>query len=1009
VNQDGTLSRITHTWQNTPLSEVLRTISLKSKDYHIHCIYDQLDSILVSADVQNMTVTDAVNKVTKDKPVKVKQKNQDIFVQFDAKKAKRKMQLHGVVLDSRSHTRLPGATVQLLREDSTVIIQRKAGGMFTINDRTYYASDFHIEVPQLSARYILCVSHVGYQTSYTDVIINNPRKRDFERNLGNIYLKEDRYQLKEVTVTGSRVMFYHRGDTLVFNASAFQLAEGSMLDALIKQLPGVELKEDGRIYHNGQFVEGLLLNGKDFFRGNNQIMLDNLPAYIVKEVKIYDKYGHLSEFLGEQHPNDKRYVMDVQLKREYRIGWMSNLEIGAGPSDLKLKDTDRYLARLFALRHTDHSKVALVGNVNNLNDTRKPGETSTWKPTDLKVGRQIERMAGVDYDIEERDGKWTLHGEATLTSTDLDEQATTERINYLGTGDIRDHEYSDSRNKFLNLYTWHDINWKNDRLDLTIKPKLTYNKTNLSTNILATTVASNDSLLNRQLRKGMTKGYNLETSLLFDLTFSFSEKDYLLVSAALNHESGNDERYNRYAIDYGNNYQAERGNQYYKDHPNRKLGFKTGLTYSWKLTSNFHFRPNYTVSYEEHDRKNVLYLLDRADSLWEWEFGTLPSQLEYEQTLDRTNSYDSHRHDICHTISPAIWYFPKVGGGRTSILVDMQHIQLSQHLHYQRGGLDTLLTRRSTMFQCENNYLQWQSLDGKHTAFLCYRIKSTAPDLTNLVDIRDATDPTNIQEGSSDLKNTYHHNINLNYRNNQREHQRLQVIDFRYNSYHDAVTKGYRYNPITGVRTWKSYNVDGNWDLRLSYSLNLPLGKARHLKLGTTSVYQMVSQVSIVNEQRNKVSTNVWKEDLNLKWTVGKHALGLRCIGTLWRVSSPLVGFEDFSVTDISCCINALIRLPLKMELSTDFTAYTRHGYTSSGMNGTDLVWNARLTYPLKGQLLLVLDGFDILGKLSNVTRIINAQSRTESLTNTLPSYVLFHVIWRLNKKHRKNNGDDQN
>ncbi len=64
-----------------------------------------------------------------------------------------------------------------------------------------------------------------------------------------------------------------------------------MLDALVRQMPGVEIKKDGRIYHNGKFVENLLLNGKDFFKGNQEVMLENLPSYTVKQVKIYDKYG----------------------------------------------------------------------------------------------------------------------------------------------------------------------------------------------------------------------------------------------------------------------------------------------------------------------------------------------------------------------------------------------------------------------------------------------------------------------------------------------------------------------------------------------------------------------------------------------------------------------------------------------------------------------------------------------------------------------------------------------
>ena len=77
-------------------------------------------------------------------------------------------------------------------------------------------------------------------------------------------------------MTATKVKFYNKGDTLVFNADAFELAEGSMLDALVSQLPGVELKKNGQIYVNGRFVENLLLNGKDFFKGDNSIMLDNL-------------------------------------------------------------------------------------------------------------------------------------------------------------------------------------------------------------------------------------------------------------------------------------------------------------------------------------------------------------------------------------------------------------------------------------------------------------------------------------------------------------------------------------------------------------------------------------------------------------------------------------------------------------------------------------------------------------------------------------------------------------
>ena len=79
---------------------------------------------------------------------------------------------------------------------------------------------------------------------------------------------------------------------------------------------------------------------------------------------------------------------------------------------------------------------------------------------------------------------------------------------------------------------------------------------------------------------------------------------------------------------------------------------------------------------------------------------------------------------------------------------------------------------------------------------------------------------------------------------------------------------------------------------------------------------------------------------------------------------------------------------------------YSRRGYSDATMNTNELVWNARITKRLMhGNLLLQLDGFDMLGQLSNVRHTINAQGRTETFYNVLPSYALFHVTWRLNKK----------
>ena len=134
--------------------------------------------------------------------------------------------------------------------------------------------------------------------------------------------------LDEVTVTSSVVQIINKGDTIQFNAEAFELAEGSMLSSLVKKLPGVELRDNGQIYVNGRFVDKLLLNGKDFFNGDKMVLLQNLPAYTVKNVQVYQQ--DKKDQLASKGSNEPDLVMDVNLKKEFNAGLLANAEIAGG-------------------------------------------------------------------------------------------------------------------------------------------------------------------------------------------------------------------------------------------------------------------------------------------------------------------------------------------------------------------------------------------------------------------------------------------------------------------------------------------------------------------------------------------------------------------------------------------------------------------------------------------------------------------------------------------------------
>ena len=1000
---DGVPTRITHNWQQAPLSSVLHAISQESQDYHIHYIHEQLDSIQVSAKVQNMTVPDAVAKVTKGKPVKVKQRERDIFIQYKKSMTRQKIVLSGKVLDRLTHSHLLRATVVLMNRDSTVIDRAVAYNKWQEYDRIWEKAVYHLTVPKVEEKYILAVSYVGYETTYMDYSLSNLSKTELIRELPPVYLKQESHVLKNIDVVASKVMFYHRGDTIVYNADAFQLAEGSMLDALIKQLPGAELK-DGQIFLNGRFVENLLLNGKDFFRGNQELMLENLPSYTVKEIKTYEKYGDRSEFLGQKLENDKTFVMDVQLKREYRIGGLANVEAGVGTAD-------RYLARLFAMRFSDHSRVALYGNVNNLNDNRKPGENDDWKPTDMKSGRQAEKQVGVDFLVEDRDELWKADGNLQLSYTDLDQQTTTHGTNFLQTGDTRDHIQDNLRNKTWTLKTDDKFYGKFGGFDLEVNPVVTYQNYDLRSAYQSATYAWNDTLLNRQLMQGKSKGYDLTSTCKLRSNVKLTPEQHLELRADANYDTKDDDRFKRYDYQYAAGRQRDRGDQLFRNHPYWRTAFNSEFAYVRQLSTKLMGNMEYDFLYEERHRQQSLYQLDLMDSLAVNPFGTTPSDVEFAQTFDAQNSYDYRSRDVKHALRPFLFWHPEIAGSTASIGLFARGTVHRQQMHYLRGAVDTSFVRRTVYFESPYNYFEWTSQDKKYRLWFQYSLEVTPPELTHFVNIRDATDPMNIHLGNPDLKNQAVHLIDTWLYKANREKQTSQLFYIHWYYIRNQLVEGYVYDPTTGVRTWRPYSLNGNWSLDSRYQLTLPLDKRRRLMLTalTRPHYQHhvsmtgASATESVEPTRYGVRDLRLTQQLKLVCKLGDHRLTLLGNAQIRRVSSPLQGFENFTAQSYDYGASALIKLPLKMQLSTDFTAYTRHGYTAAGMNGTDLVWNARLTCPLlKGRLLLALDGYDLLGQLSNVTRTVNAQSHTESYTNTLPRYALLHVVYRFNKQPKK-------
>lgn len=928
------------------------------------------------------------------------------------------MRITGRILDAKTRNDLPGSTVQLMTADSTVINSVVAEKHSFIDGREITTSTFHFEIPRKEAKYILCVSYLGYKTTYVDYNIGKLHKREFERTIPAIILRHDPKVLNEVNVVASKVKFYHKGDTVVYNADAFILSEGSMLDALIRQLPGVELKSDGRIYHNGKYVESLLLNGKEFFKGDNSKMLDLLPSYTVKQIKVYDKYGKTSEFLGEKLEQDKQYVMDVNLKKEYAIGLMANIEAGAGTED-------KYLARLFAMRYTDHSRLTLYGNKNNLNDKRKPGQNDEWRPETMPRGESKEMQAGVDYNLTSRSRIYELNGNAQVTVGDNLLKSNVSRINFFQNGDTYDYERSMTKNKDISVSTLHKIDIMQKKVYLHFEPRFSYsdidmhsNFSSLSSssmakgNLLDSILSGNEKevqegLINTYRKGGITDGMKLSAGLNAFANMKLNRSgDYIFVEGNISFDKRKEKRFNRYAIAYTDNQENDNnGYQFYKDYPNRKFNASLTAVYGYKLSKSTKLSLSYGFDHKASKHNSSLYRLDELEDFAKSEIGVLPSVAEYERTIDHSNSYLSDYTEDAHVIAPRIDYSKSNLWFGARLIIK----PTKQRLCYERGAIDTTIVRKTVAVMTPAWILcLWNKEDNAHLQ-LQMSIDTKLPNLVNMVNMRDDSDPMNIRMGNSSLKNemTYKWGLTASKTNSQKQ----QGLSLRlgYSITNNALAMGYFYNTSTGVRTYRADNVNGNWNGNASLNFNTALDKRRKWTFATKTSFAYTSSVDLIGKeqtntldmQKSKVYTLSLGETMKLDYKIGAAStIGAKADFTWRNVNSSQDNFCKIDAFDYSYGLVSTIKLPWHMQFASDLTIYGRHGYEGSSMNTNDFVWNARLSYTmLKGKLTWMLDAFDILNQLNNVTRFINAQGRTETVTNVLPRYALLHVAYRFEIK----------
>ena len=380
----------------------------------------------------------------------------------------------------------------------------------------------------------------------------------------------------------------------------------------------------------------------------------------------------------------------------------------------------------------------------------------------------------------------------------------------------------------------------------------------------------------------------------------------------------------------------------------------------------------------------------------------LPSATEHYMELDPDNSFDSRYREESHQLNLDLnWELPKAG---VHIWMSIPFQLRRQWLDYTRGDIFANLHRDkfflgnlSGSINISKQSLGWIYIGLDRSVM--------SPDMVDMVDFTNSLDPLNIRRGNSRLKDMATDNIRVYYDKTLNQAKQMKHhYGVEFTVIENALAYGYTYDKASGVKTGSLYNVSGNWNLNLSQSFGLQFGPLNRFELSQRTAYLHARSADLIGTEqggleKNIVNSNSISEDVSLAYTFGKSRIAANFNGSWNRYTSGQAGFQPFNAWNLKYGVTGNFTLPANFAIQTSFNVFSRRGYSDPSLNKDNFVWNARISYSLlKWQLLLMVDGYDILHNLSNVFYTVNAQARTETYANTLPRYFMFHIQWKFNK-----------
>lgn len=932
----------------------------------------------------------------------------------------------GAIIDKGTNDPVEASTVQLLRADSTYI----SGAISDENGL------FSLQAPE-DGSYLLKITSVGYKPTVRRIMMTQAK----DLAMGKININAEAIMLKAATVTAMAKKVVLKEDTFVYNSAAYRTPEGSTIEELVKRLPGAEVSDDGSIKINGKEVKKILVDGKEFMTGDTKTALKNLPTSIIDKIKAYDEKSDLAKVTGIDD-GEEETVLDFGIKRGMNKGLIANMDLSIGTKQ-------RYSERGMAAYFNDRNRLMLFASANNTNDMGFPGGGGPggWGPN--KQGLNASKMLGLNYNYENKD-KLKMDASLRWNHSDGDISSTVASENFVS----QNSSFSNSRAKnFSRSNSWDGrfrLEWKPDTMtNIMFRPSFTIKSSDaLARSLSAQFNADPYQITNDPLEDAARAELGLEdvstsksllqqagalVNLQSSSSISYSESENLkgmlqynrrLSAMGRNITVRTDASYGKtdanslsltnaymYLVDVANGNETDHYNTYrYNVTPTRNYSYSLQATYSeplWKATF-LQLSYKFTYKYSKTDRStyNFSDFSDEEANQWAsitpeyrgWDnyLGTLRSPLDeyFDSDQSRFSEYKNYIHEMQLMMR---FFRPKYNLSFGAMLQPQRsnfiYDYMGQHIETTRN-----VTNFSPALDFRYRFSKVSNLR------VNYRGTTSQPSMTDLLDITDDSNPLNIKKGNPGLKPSFTHNFRLFYNNYIEKHQRALMTFVNFSMTRNSISDMVTYDDKTGGRTTQPENINGNWNARGAFMFNTAIDSAGvwNINTFTTLAYtNAVGYLSLDGKTSQKNTTKQTQVGERIAMGYRNNWLEVNLNGTLNynHARNKLQASSNMNTWQFSYGPSITVTMPWGMSLSTDLSQSSRRGYSDKSMNTNELVWNAQLSQGfLKGKPLTVMIQFyDLLHQQSTLSRALTAMARTDTEYNSINSYAMLHVIYRLN------------